>query len=162
MHFAHNDDDSVRSGYGWPLAVVNLDRATSQRISFLHVATEPIPILVPSASDFFVLHESAPKDLQERISFVGMPAGLFSPDPEPELVARNWKAVLPELRVYTADAWFHQFKNFYLLYTSDSREALTSWVLFRSKTRVVAHQGSTWLFEITMPDQAPANNASSN
>lgn len=150
------------AGYGWPLAVVNLDRATSQRISFLRVATEPIPILVPSASDFFVLHESAPKDLQERISFVSMPAGLFSPDPEPELVARNWKAVLPELRVYTADAWFHQFKNFYLLYTSDSRETLTSWVLFRSKTRVVAHQGSTWLFEITMPDQGPTNNASSN
>jgi hypothetical protein len=100
--------------------------------------------------------------LEERISFVDMPAGLSQPDPEPELVARNWKAAVPELRVYTAETWFSQFKNFYLLYTSDPREALTSWVLFRAKTRVVAHQGTTWLFEITMPDQAPANDAPRN
>jgi hypothetical protein len=91
-----------------------------------------------------------------------LPLGIFSLDPEPELVARNWKAALPELRVYTAEMWFSQFKDFYLLYTSDSREGLTSWLLFRAKTRVIAHQGPTWLFEITMPDQAPANNASSN
>ena len=149
-------------GYGRPSTVVNLRWATSQRIAFLHVATKPIPIVVPSASDFFMLHESAPKDLQARISFVGMPSGIFSLDPEPELVARNWKAALPELRVYSAETWFSQFKNFYLLYTSDSREGLTSWLLFRAKTRVIAHQGPTWLFEITMPDQAPANNASSN
>jgi dolichyl-phosphate-mannose-protein mannosyltransferase len=151
------------NGYGRSLTVINLGRATSQRIAFLGVANKPIPIVVPSASDFFMLHESAPKDLQARISFVSVPSGVFSPDPEPELVARSWKAVRPELRVYTAEAWFSQFKNFYLLYTSDSREGLTSWLLFRAKIRVVAHQGPTWLFEMTMPDQAPAaNSASSN
>lgn len=150
------------SGYGRSYTVVALRWATSQRIAFLHHATKPLPILVPSASDFFMLHESAPKDLQERISYVGMPSGFFSPDPEPELVARNWKAALPELRVYTAEMWFNQFKNFYLLYTSDPRESLTSWLLFRAKIRVIAHQGQTWLFEITMRDQAPVNDASSN
>jgi hypothetical protein len=150
------------SGYGRPLPVINLRRAISQEIAFLNVATKPLPIVVSSASDFFMLHESAPKDLEERISFVDMPAGLSQPDPEPELVARNWKAAVPELRVYTAEMWFSQFKNFYLLYTSDPREALTSWVLFRAKTRVVAHQGTTWLFEITMPDPAPANDAARN
>ena len=149
-------------GYGQPLAVVNLSRSTSQRLDFLQHATKPLPILVPSASDFFMLHESAPEDLQARISFVGMPSGIPAPDPEPELVARNWKAALPELRVYTAEAWFNQFKNFYLLYTSDGREGLTSWLLFRSNTRVIAHQGQTWLFEITMPDQGPARQASGN
>jgi dolichyl-phosphate-mannose-protein mannosyltransferase len=142
-------------GYGRPPMVLYLRSATSQRIAFLQHATKPIPILVPSASDFFMLQESAPKDLQARVSYVGMPAGLFSPDPEPELVARNWKAAVPELRVYTADEWFNRFKNFYLLYTSDAREGLTSWLLFRAHIRVIAHQGPTWLFEIAMPDQAP-------
>lgn len=149
-------------GYGRSPTVLNLRWATAQRIAFLQHATKPLPIVVASASDFFMLHESAPKDLQDRISFVGMPSGVAAPDPEPELVARNWKAALPELRVYTANAWFSQFKNFYLLYTSDAREGLTSWLLFRTKIRVIAHQGSTWLFEMTMPDQTTANDASSN
>lgn len=149
-------------GYGRPSTVVDLRSAMSERIAFLNVATKPIPIVVPSASDFFMLHESAPENLQSRISFVAMPAGLLRPDPEPELVARNWKAVLPELRTYSAETWFSQFKNFYLLYTSDPRESLSSWIIFHAKTRVVAHQGTTWLFEITMPDQTLAGSAPSN
>ena len=149
-------------GYGRSSTLSDLSWATHQRIAFLQHATKPIPILVPSGSDFFMLQESAPKDLQARVSFVGVPSGISSPDPDPELVARNWKAALPELRVYTAETWFNQFKNFYLLYTSDSREGLTSWLLFRGKLRVIAHQGPTWLFEVTMPDQASANDTSTN
>lgn len=149
-------------GYGQPYGVRYLESATFQNIDFVEHATKPIPILVPSARDFYTLYESGPKDLKGRVSFVGNPSGLPPPDPDPELVARNWKAARPELPIFTAETWLSQFKNFYLLYTSDPRENLTSWLLFRARIRVVAHQGSTWLFEITMPDQAPANNASSN
>jgi len=143
-------------GYGRPAPVVILERATSEQIGFLQVATKPIPIVVPSAGEFFMLHESAPKDFQARIAFVAMPSGILRLDPEPELIARNWKAAVPELRVYTAEAWLSQFKNFYLLYTSDPRESLSSWLLFRAQTRVVAHRGPVWLFEITMPDELTA------
>jgi len=149
-------------GYGRPAEVRDQSVATFRQLQVLVRATKPIPILVPAASDFFMLQESAPRDLQARVSFAGMPSGFSSPDPEPELIARNWKAALPELRVYTADNWFRQFKNFYVLYTSDPREGLTSWLLFHAKMRVIDHQGPTWLFELTMPDQETANQASSN
>jgi hypothetical protein len=149
-------------GYGRPPAVLNLEDFVLQQIGFLGGATEPIPILVPSASHFFMLHEYAPEDIKERLSFVTNPVGVMPPDPEPELVARNWKAARPDLPIFNAESWFSANKNFYLLYTSDTRENLSSWIFFHSQMRLVAHQGTTWLFEVTMPDQSPLTKIASN
>ena len=118
------------------------------RIALIRHAPEQLPVVLPSATDFFSLSEAAPPDLRSHIAFVGMPGGLSSPDPEPELLARNWKAAIPSLAVYTGDQWFEKTKVFYVLYTSDPREGLTDWLLAHAQTQIIAHAGSIWLLRV--------------
>jgi len=69
------------------------------RLTLLSRIAEPLPILIPDAGDFFELIESAPPAIRERLVYSRMPQGVPSPDPEPQLVADNWKRLRSDLPV---------------------------------------------------------------
>jgi hypothetical protein len=111
---------------------------------------ERLPVIVPSASDIYILSEALPAELQHQISFVGVPPGLQSPDPEPELIARNWKAAVPAMSIYTWQQWSQKSKAFYLIDNLDGREGLADWLIAHERVRVAAHLGQYRLLRVDL------------
>lgn len=126
---------------------------TDPRVAILQHTGQPLPVVIPSGSDFFFLSEAVPPEKLHQIAFVGMPPGLSSPDTEPEMIARRWKAAVPAMAVYTWKQWVAaQPKTFYVLYSSDPREGLTEWLLAHQRVEVVSHNGPCWLFEVNLSE----------
>jgi hypothetical protein len=113
----------------------------------------PLPVVVPSGSDFMGISEELPPRFAHRVAFVEMPIGTTSPDPEPELVLRYWKAAVPSLPVYSASDWFRKWQTFYLLDTFNVREGLTAWLIAHARVRVVAFDGPDLLLVVEMSGQ---------
>jgi hypothetical protein len=130
-------------------AYVSLQHARigDPRIAMLSRTPEPLPILLGDASDFFELRESAPPPLRDRLVFAGMPAGFTSPDPEPELIAFQWKQVLKDAPIFRAEDWFAQTPRFYVLCTSGAREGMTNWLIQHAAVTVAVRESSFWLLE---------------
>jgi hypothetical protein len=97
-------------------------------LALLRRTPQPLPILVTEASDFFVLVESAPPDVRNRLVYVAMPKGLQNPDPEPQVYANLWKRFRPDLAVFSAEDFFSRIPSFYVLCTESRREAMTDWL----------------------------------
>jgi hypothetical protein len=116
------------------------------RITLLSQMAEPLPILIPDAGDFFELTESAPPGLRERLVYSRMPQRVRSPDPEPQLVADNWKRLRPGLAVVPAEVFFPAIARFYVLYTGGQREVLTDALKTHGGLSVAGREGTVWLF----------------
>jgi hypothetical protein len=76
-----------------------------------------------------------------------MPAGFTSPDPEPELIAFQWKQVLKDAPIFRAEDWFAQTPRFYVLCTSGAREGMTNWLIQHAAVTVAVRESSFWLLE---------------
>jgi hypothetical protein len=137
------------------IATVEKGQGVDPRATLVERAVRPLPIVVPSGSDFMGLSEELPPKFARRVAFVEMPVGTPSPDPEPELVLRYWKAAVPSLPVYSASTWFRKWQTFYLLDTFNTREGLTAWLIAHGRVRVVAFDGPDLLLMVEMSGQSP-------
>ncbi|MFB3779724.1 MAG: hypothetical protein ACE141_19045 [Bryobacteraceae bacterium] len=126
--------------------VFSLPAGQDPRLAVLLRAPEALPVLAAEASDFFVLTESAPHSIRARLVYSGMPGGLQSPDPEPQLVARNWKRLRPDLAVFEAEDFFRRTPEFYVLCTQSPREGMTDWLMRHGGLSVVDRESGVWLF----------------
>jgi hypothetical protein len=129
-----------------PLAAIEVGE--DARIAMTRQASEPLPIVIPEAGDFFDFREQAQPPLRDRIVFMRAPAGLVSPDPEPELIATFWKRFIADLPVVSAEDFLARTPKFYVLYTSSWREGLTDWLIQHGRVRVIAHEAGLWLLEV--------------
>lgn len=142
-------------------------RQPDPRLELLAKTPESLPIVVGDASDFFELIESSPVKIRQRLAFVGMPAGLQSPDPEPQMLAEKWAAQLPGLAVFRGDEFLAGSPRFYLLCTQSPREGLTDWLRLHGQLTVVDRSQHEWLFlaetratgygKARYPDASPTN-----
>jgi hypothetical protein len=127
------------------------NRTPDARVAIVQNSPEQLPVVVTEASDFFELSESAPRAVRDRLVYVAMPAGLSSPDPEPELIAWRWKKVFSAMPVFHAEEWSARERRYYALCTSGSREGLTDWLIGSRPVSVALRTGSLWLLEIGSP-----------
>jgi hypothetical protein len=121
------------------------------RITLIQNAPESLPVVPSYFDDYLELSEALPSTLRNRIAYVEMPVGYSSPDPEPDLISRNWNSAIPSLPIYTAEHWFGKTKVFYVLCTDDGRSGLSDWLIAHARTQPVKHVGNDWLFRVDVP-----------
>lgn len=121
----------------------------NDRIDFLEPTPQSLPIVASGRGDFFTLSEAAPTSVRERLVFLLTPEGFQVPDPE--RMARAWKAFQPGLPVVEGREWIAQTPRFYVFHTGPDGEAVMRWLAAHAQLTVVKQQSGLWLFEAVVP-----------
>jgi Dolichyl-phosphate-mannose-protein mannosyltransferase len=134
---------------GWASAGV-----PDNRRAVVAQAPEALPILVSEIGDFFLLFESSPPALRQRLVYATVPEPLGEFNPEAQIVADNWHRLKPELPIVSAADFFAQNSRFYLLQTPGHFEPTLTWLRSHGGLTVAKEQGRAQLLLADAEGQA--------